>query len=124
MIAMSEHSTHERPLFERAIVLSAVVDSFKKLDPRRMVKNPVMFVVEVGSAFTTALFAHAAITRRGDANPGFILAISPVVLREDPPKTLKIVNLRGRLSDNMTYSRSGTVAQFCCTVFEIGRGLN
>ena len=33
-----------------SIVRPAMVDAFRKLDPRRMVKNPVMFVVEVGSA--------------------------------------------------------------------------
>ena len=54
----------------------AIVDAFSKLDPRRMVRNPVMFVVEVGSAFTTLLFAHAAITGEGDAPPAFILAVA------------------------------------------------
>ncbi|MDI1436487.1 potassium-transporting ATPase subunit KdpB [Polyangium sorediatum] len=68
--------TQARPLFERAIVGRAAVDAFRKLDPRRMIKNPVMFVVEVGSAFTTVLFLHAAITGRGEAPAGFILAVS------------------------------------------------
>ncbi|TKC98712.1 potassium-transporting ATPase subunit KdpB [Polyangium fumosum] len=68
--------TQARPLFERAIVGRAAVDAFRKLDPRRMLKNPVMFVVEVGSAFTTVLFLHAAITGRGEAPAGFILAVS------------------------------------------------
>jgi len=45
-----------------SIVRPAIVDAFRKLDPRRMVKNPVMFVVECGSAFTTLLFVHAAVT--------------------------------------------------------------
>jgi potassium-transporting ATPase ATP-binding subunit len=44
-----------RPLFEPAIVKRAVKDAFKKLDPRLMAKNPVMFVVEVGSVLTTLL---------------------------------------------------------------------
>src|SRR5258708_3662269 len=42
-----------RPLFDPPIVRRAIIDSFKKLDPRTMMKNPVMFVVEVGAAFTT-----------------------------------------------------------------------
>jgi K+-transporting ATPase ATPase B chain len=75
--AMATHdSSQPRPLFEAAIVRAAAVDAVRKLHPRRMVKNPVMFVVEVGSAFTTVLFLHAAITGRGDARPSFILAIS------------------------------------------------
>src|SRR5262249_49893267 len=69
-------STHARPLFERAIVVNAAVDSVRKLDPRRMIRNPVMFVVMVGSAFTTVLWLHALITGHGDAKSGFILAIS------------------------------------------------
>ncbi|MBL8680322.1 MAG: potassium-transporting ATPase subunit KdpB [Myxococcales bacterium] len=73
---MSTAEAPRRPLFERAIVRDAIVESFKKLDPRRMIKNPVMFVVEVGSAFTTLLFVHAAVTGRGDAPASFILAVS------------------------------------------------
>jgi len=45
-----------RKLFDTAIVKRAIGDSFKKLDPRLMAKNPVMFVVEVGSVVTTYLF--------------------------------------------------------------------
>jgi K+-transporting ATPase ATPase B chain len=73
-------STHPRvtarPLFDGPIVRRAIQDAFGKLDPRRMIRNPVMFVVEVGSAFTTLLFLHALITGAGDASPGFIAAIS------------------------------------------------
>jgi len=65
-----------RPLFEASIVRRAIVDSFVKLDPRHTLKNPVMFVVELGSAFTTLLFLHAWITGHGEAKPGFIFAVS------------------------------------------------
>src|SRR4051794_14730127 len=67
---------HARPLFDPPIVRRAVVDAFRKLNPRAMVKNPVMFVVEVGSAFTTLLFIHAITTGQGEASPGFILGVS------------------------------------------------
>jgi K+-transporting ATPase ATPase B chain len=40
-------------LADSAILSRAVVDSFRKLNPRTMVKNPVMFVVEVGAVLTT-----------------------------------------------------------------------
>src|SRR5260370_42589398 len=43
-------------LTDRTILLPALADSFKKLDPRRMARNPVMFVVEVGSVITTVIF--------------------------------------------------------------------
>ena len=42
-----------RALFEAAIVKRAVKDAFFKLDPRVVAKNPVMFVVQIGSAVTT-----------------------------------------------------------------------
>ncbi len=42
-----------RPLFDPAIVWPAVAESFKKLNPVHMVKNPVMFVTEVGALVTT-----------------------------------------------------------------------
>ncbi len=65
-----------RPLFEAHIVRRASFDALRKLDPRRMVRNPVMFVVELGSAFTTLLFVHAVITGGGEAPAVFILAVS------------------------------------------------
>src|SRR5215470_9429617 len=43
----------KKSLADAAILSRAVVDSFRKLDPRIMVKNPVMFVVEVGSVLTS-----------------------------------------------------------------------
>ena len=46
-------ATKARPLFDPAIVMPAIVESFKKLNPVHMWKNPVMFVTEVGAALTT-----------------------------------------------------------------------
>jgi potassium-transporting ATPase ATP-binding subunit len=43
-------------VFSRELVLAAVKDSFPKLDPRLQFHNPVMFIVELGSAITTAIF--------------------------------------------------------------------
>src|SRR5476649_413519 len=62
-------------LFDPKIVIPAVVSSFKKLDPRHQIKNPVMFVVEVGSVLTTGLWIQA-LAGHGEAPSGFILAIS------------------------------------------------
>ncbi len=73
------HSRQEisaRPLFEAKIVNRALVQALLAFNPRRLLKNPVMFVVAVGSAFTTALWIHALVTGKGDASPGFILAVS------------------------------------------------
>jgi K+-transporting ATPase ATPase B chain len=53
----------------------AIVDSFLKLNPRWQVRNPVMFVVEVGSVLTTVLFIQA-LFGQGEAPAGFIFAVS------------------------------------------------
>ena len=42
-----------KALGEKKIVIGAILDSFAKLNPRTMVKSPVMFVVEVGAVLTT-----------------------------------------------------------------------
>ncbi len=68
-------TTLQFSLFERTIVKQAVVDSFKKLSPRQQMKNPVMFVVWVGSLLTTGLFVQALVGT-GEAPAGFILAIT------------------------------------------------
>ncbi|MDD4964032.1 MAG: potassium-transporting ATPase subunit KdpB [Gallionella sp.] len=68
-------TTLQFSLFERNIVKQAVVDSFKKLSPRQQMKNPVMFVVWVGSLLTTGLFVQALVGT-GEAPAGFILAIT------------------------------------------------
>ncbi len=45
-----------RKLFDREITIQALKDSFVKLNPVTLIRNPVMFVVEVGSVLTTILF--------------------------------------------------------------------
>jgi potassium-transporting ATPase ATP-binding subunit len=50
---------YSSPNFQRRIFRRAVVDAFTKLDPRHMVRNPVMFVVEVGSLLTTLLWLQS-----------------------------------------------------------------
>jgi len=62
-------------LFAPELVRPAVVDSFRKLDPRLQWRNPVMFVVFVGSILTTVLWAQA-LAGHGEAPAGFILAIA------------------------------------------------
>ncbi len=71
----SKQRGQTRPLFDRAIVRRALVDSLRKLDPRHQVRNPVIFVVEVGSLLTTCLFVQALVGH-GEAPAGFILAVS------------------------------------------------
>src|SRR5208282_4119581 len=53
----------------------AVLESFRKLAPQVQVRNPVMFVVYVGSILTTGLWIEA-LGGHGEASSGFILAIT------------------------------------------------
>ncbi|MDB5762123.1 MAG: kdpB [Herminiimonas sp.] len=62
-------------LFDSALIGPAIVDAFKKLNPRTQWRSPVMFVVYAGSIITTLLFIQS-ITGKGEASPGFILAIT------------------------------------------------
>jgi K+-transporting ATPase ATPase B chain len=62
-------------LFDPALVKPAIASAFGKLDPRVQWRNPVMFVVYVGSILTTILWAQA-LDGKGEAPQGFILAIA------------------------------------------------
>jgi K+-transporting ATPase ATPase B chain len=64
----------KHPLFHRPIVRRALWEAFYKLDPRHMVRNPVMFVVMVGSAVTTIALAVDVVGHRGHL--GFTLQIA------------------------------------------------
>ncbi len=70
-------STHHKAkaLFDPAIAIPAMIQSFQKLDPRHQIKNPVMFVVFIGSILTTGLYFQSLLGQ-GEASPGFILAIT------------------------------------------------
>jgi K+-transporting ATPase ATPase B chain len=64
-----------RPLFDPEIIRSAIRQSFVKLNPRVVAKNPVMFVVEVGAALTTIFVIKDGVTG-ATANLGFGIQIS------------------------------------------------
>jgi K+-transporting ATPase ATPase B chain len=62
-------------LFDRKLLGPALLESFKKLDPRIQWRNPVMFVVYLGTVVTAILFGQA-LAGHGEARAGFILAIT------------------------------------------------
>jgi K+-transporting ATPase ATPase B chain len=63
----------QRSLFDTEILVPAIWDSFRKLNPVHMVKNPVMFVTEVGAAVTTVEVFFA----KAHGEPfGFVLQIA------------------------------------------------
>ncbi len=69
------HKTKATSLFELSIVRRAVGDSFRKLNPRLQLRNPVMFVVYIASILTTVLWLQS-LGGSGEASPAFILWIS------------------------------------------------
>src|SRR5580692_8658603 len=62
-------------LFDSELMGPAIADSFRKLSPAVQVRNPVMFVVYIGSLLTTVLFAQA-VRGHGEAPAGFIFGIA------------------------------------------------
>src|SRR5512139_3367926 len=62
-------------IYDTALLKAAAWDAVKRLSPRHQVKNPVMFVVWLGSLLTTGLFVQALLGE-GEAPAGFILAIT------------------------------------------------
>jgi K+-transporting ATPase ATPase B chain len=67
-------SVSKRPLFDAPIVRRAIADAFVKLNPKHMLRNPVMFVVLVGSILTTVVLLRDIIGGRGDI--GFTIQIA------------------------------------------------
>jgi K+-transporting ATPase ATPase B chain len=66
----------QRSLFDRKILWRATIDSFIKLNPRVQARNPVMFVVEIGSVITTVEFVRALIDPSLHSDIGFTLGVS------------------------------------------------
>ena len=64
----------KRPLFDGPIVRRAMRDAVVKLNPKHMLRNPVMFVVLMGSILTTLLLVRDIAT--GAQNIGFTVQIA------------------------------------------------
>src|SRR6202040_3207064 len=65
----------KKSLADSAILSRAILDSFRKLNPRTMVKNPVMFVVEVGAVLTTIQLAWNASHHAGEFSFGLQITL-------------------------------------------------
>ncbi|MEW9805703.1 potassium-transporting ATPase subunit KdpB [Mesorhizobium sp. ZMM04-5] len=64
---MSKHPVEAHSLFDPAILVPAARQAFLKLDPRRLMRNPVIFVTEVVAALVTLLFLRDLAAGNGDA---------------------------------------------------------
>jgi len=72
---MSVETTHRAAPQQAMIWRVAIRDAFLRLDPRQQLRNPVMFVVEIGSVFTTILFFQA-LGGKGEAPAPFIGSVA------------------------------------------------
>ena len=107
-----------------AIYQRAIIDAVVKLDPRLMIRNPVMFVVEAGSALTTLLWLQA-LFGKGEAPAGFIGAISAwlwfTVLFANFAEAL--AEGRGKAqAESLRKMRQDTMAKKLYLGYEIGKG--
>jgi len=68
-------NTSTMSMFDPKLVKPAICDAFRKLSPQTQWRNPVMFVVYLGSILTTLLFLQA-LFGKGEASAGFILLVS------------------------------------------------
>jgi potassium-transporting ATPase ATP-binding subunit len=66
---MADTRLKERSLFDPEIMRPAIWDSFRKLTPRHVIKNPVMFVVEIGSVLTTLILIRDLIAPTPGSQP-------------------------------------------------------
>src|SRR3989440_3719537 len=101
-----------RPLFDPEIINGAVKESFVKLNPRIVARNPVMFVVEVGAALTTVFVVKDAVTGAGGLLFGIQIALWLwfTVLFANFAEAM--AEARGKAqADNLRKTKTDTVAQ-------------
>jgi potassium-transporting ATPase ATP-binding subunit len=73
--AVPSMSRRKLSMFDRTLLGPAVMDALRKLDPRVQWRNPVMFVVYIGSILTTGLWVQALVAK-GEAPAWFILNVT------------------------------------------------
>src|SRR5579859_1883693 len=72
---MASMSRRRLSMFDRALLGPALIDALRKLDPRVQWRNPVMFVVYIGSILTTGLWIQALLGT-GEAPAWFIFSVA------------------------------------------------
>ena len=75
-VARSRRPRRAASLLDPAITQRAILDALKKLDPRIQARNPVMFVVEIGSLVTTIEFVRSLVDAQMYPDRGFILGVA------------------------------------------------
>jgi K+-transporting ATPase ATPase B chain len=104
-------SREQLSLFDRKLLVPALVESVKKLDPRVQWRNPVMFVVYIGTIVTAVLFGQA-MGGHGEAPAGFILAITIWLLF-----TVLFANFAEALAEGRSRAQAASLRSMRQTVF-------
>ena len=73
---MSDRRSRAPSVLDPALLGPAIRDSFVRLDPRVVAKNPVMFVVEAGSVVTTVLWVRDLVSDAPSLPPWFTGAVT------------------------------------------------
>lgn len=78
---MSKHHIKENKLFQKELILAALKDSFVKLNPWKMLKNPVMFTVETGTIIMIVVTAVQALDpEKGEGSFEYNLIVTAILL--------------------------------------------
>ncbi|GAC1507241.1 MAG: potassium-transporting ATPase subunit KdpB [Steroidobacteraceae bacterium] len=100
-----------QPLVDHRLIGPALLQSLQKLDPRVQWRNPVMFVVYLGTIVTSILYGQA-ITGHGEAPAGFILAITIWLLF-----TVLFANFAEALAEGRSRTQASALRNMRQTVF-------
>jgi len=104
-------SREQLSLFDRKLLGPAILQSVRKLDPRVQWRNPVMFVVYIGTIVTTILYVQA-LQGHGEAPAGFILAITVWLLF-----TVLFANFAEALAEGRSRAQAAALRSMRQTVF-------
>jgi K+-transporting ATPase ATPase B chain len=98
-------------MFDRKLIGPALVESLRKLDPRVQWRNPVMFVVYIGTIVTAILYVQA-LGGHGEAPRGFILAVTVWLLF-----TVLFANFAEALAESRSRAQAASLRSMRQTVF-------
>ncbi len=98
-------------LFDRKLLKGALIESVIKLDPRTQWRNPVMFVVFIGTIVTAILYLQA-LAGHGEAPSGFILAVAIWLLF-----TVLFANFAESLAEGRSRAQAASLRSMRQTVF-------
>ena len=104
-------SREQLSLFDRRLLGPALLESVRKLDPRIQWRNPVMFVVFIGTIVTAILYGQA-LGGHGEAPAGFILAVTVWLLF-----TVLFANFAEALAESRSRAQAASLRSMRQTVF-------